>query len=158
MVSVGGCSVLGMREREGRVPRRADAETLRRREALAWEVRTQLAAAGLPIRAEGLGAEVGSGVDVVVDPLDDITGCGVYVGWDPAPVLRTAVLRVSVHTERGKRVLRHSSAVGEAMKGAMRTILTAGGFTVGDSPDPYAPDMLYVLGEPPTPLLDTLAS
>jgi len=144
-----------MDERERR-PRRAEAETLRRREAVAWEVRTQLAAAGLPIQAEGLGAEVGSGVDVVVDPMDDITGTGVHVGWDTAPVLGTAVLRVSAHTDEGLRVLRHNAAVGEAMKEAIRAILTAGGFTLGDSPDPYAPGMLYVLSPPPVRLLRQL--
>jgi hypothetical protein len=109
-------------------------------------------------------AEVGARAVVDVDHGDDSAG-GVYVGWDPAPVLRRAGLtafRAYVHAEEGTHaeerpwVLRHEHVVGEAMTEAMRVILTAGGFTLGDSPTDYAVGMLYVASPPETPLRDTL--
>ncbi|MFF5492965.1 hypothetical protein [Streptomyces aquilus] len=135
--------------------RQADAATLRRWEAWASEARTQLAAAGLPVQAEYMEPAVGGGAVVEVDPGDDATG-GVYVGWQPASVLRTAGQRLSVHTEHGLRVLRHKRAVTEAIVEAMRAVLTRGGFTVKDSPDEYSLGSLYLVSPPGTPLLDML--
>jgi hypothetical protein len=143
-----------MGERESWEYRQVDAVTLRRREAWAREVRTQLAAAGLPMQAD-MQAPVGAGVVVEVDPGDDRAG-GVYVGWDTAPVLRMAALRRSVHTEERKQVLRHVIAVEEAMTRAIRDILTTGGFTLGENPNPYATGMLYVTRPPQKALLSEL--
>ncbi|MGW1169238.1 hypothetical protein ACWD42_28175, partial [Streptomyces sp. NPDC002550] len=55
-------------------------------------MRTQLAAAGLPVEAERMDAAVSGGVEVTVDPGADEAG-GVYVGRHPAPVLTSAGTR-----------------------------------------------------------------
>lgn len=47
-------------------------------------------------------------------------------------------------------------AVGQAMTEAMRVILSAGGFTLGDSATDCAVGMSYVVSPPETPLQDRL--
>ncbi|MFI1734507.1 hypothetical protein ACH40E_35915 [Streptomyces acidicola] len=135
--------------------RRADAEMVRRWEAWANEARTQLAAAGLPIQAEHMNAAVGVGVVVTVDPGDDGAG-GVYVGWNAAPVLRVAGMRAAWRGQVQDPVLQHGGAVEDVMTRAIRDILTAGGFTVGDSPNDFAQEKVYVLRPPSGPLLERL--
>ncbi|GGR21195.1 hypothetical protein GCM10010251_41380 [Streptomyces aurantiogriseus] len=145
----------GMGEGEVWQYRQADAETLRRWEAWASEARTQLAAAGLPVQAEGLDSAVGAGAVVTVDPGADDAG-GVYVGWHPAPVLRVAGMQAALRTDPRDPALRHKGLVDDAMTRAIREILTAGGFTMGESPNDLVGELLYVVGPPAEPLLERL--
>jgi hypothetical protein len=107
------------------------------------------------VQAEGLDSAVGLGVEVTVDPGADEAG-GVYVGWHPAPVLRVAGMRAALRNDPRDPALRHKGVVGDAMTRAIGEILTAGGFTMGESPNDLAVEMLYVVGPPPEPLLDRL--
>lgn len=68
----------------------ADDEVLRRRHALAADVRDELSAAGLPVAAES--STLGAGVLVEVDPLDDESGGGVVVSWKTHFMLRSAAM------------------------------------------------------------------
>lgn len=112
VVSVGRC-VRGMSERASWEYRQADAETRRLWEA-AHDVRTQPAAAGLPVQPEHTVAKVGAGAVVDVDYGDDSAG-GVYVGRDPAPVPRRAgvrAFRAYVPAEERPWVLCHNMRSG----------------------------------------------
>ncbi|MFE2069632.1 hypothetical protein ACFXDH_45955 [Streptomyces sp. NPDC059467] len=111
----------------------ADLETQLFRDEPAVEIRTQLTAAGLPVQAEYLPVEVGTGVRVDVDYGDDPEG-GVHVGWSPGPVIRIGFHRGDIDAEQNTRILHHMIAVHEAMRQAIMAILTAGGFTFADSP------------------------
>ncbi|MFF4544264.1 hypothetical protein [Streptomyces sp. NPDC001435] len=135
--------------------RQADAETLRRWEAWASEARTQLAAAGLPVEPHGLDPAVGAGAVVEVDPGADEAG-GVYVSWRPAPVLRVAAMRCAMEQRPEDPVLGHIGAIDSAMTEAIRAVLTAGGFDIGDSPNDFAEGAVYVIGPPRRRLLESL--
>ncbi|UXY27027.1 hypothetical protein [Streptomyces sp. HUAS TT20] len=135
--------------------RQADAETLRRWEAWASEARTQLAAAGLPVEPHGLDPAVGAGAVVEVDPGADEAG-GVYVSWRPAPVLRVAAMRRAMEQRSDDPVLGHMNAIDKAMTEAIRAVLTAGGFEIGDSPNDFAEGTVYVIGPPRRRLLESL--
>ncbi|MGW3143148.1 hypothetical protein ACWDG1_00410 [Streptomyces sp. NPDC001177] len=135
--------------------RQADAETLRRWEAWASEARTQLAAAGLPVEPHGLDPAVGAGAVVEVDPGADEAG-GVYVSWRPAPVLRVAAMRCAMAQRSDDPVLGHIRAIDEAMTEAIRAVLTAGGFVIGESPNDFAEGAVCVIGPPRRRLLESL--
>ncbi|KUO23005.1 hypothetical protein [Streptomyces dysideae] len=81
---------------------------------------------------------------------------GVYVDWQPAPVLRVAVIRATWRQDPQDPAMRHGGAVRDAMMRAIRDILMAGGFEMGESPNDLAAGALYVVRPPEEWLLERL--
>ncbi|MEU2288104.1 hypothetical protein ABZ614_40390 [Streptomyces sp. NPDC013178] len=118
------------RREQSQEQRQAYAETLRLREQVASAVRLQPACAGLPVLPAGMQAGQGSGAVVYVDAQEQLTGTGVWVGWGLAPAVATFIGQAGADTEEGASAGRYGYAVIEAMTGAIRDILTAGGYSV----------------------------
>ncbi|AZP15092.1 hypothetical protein EJC51_02465 [Streptomyces aquilus] len=118
-------------------------------EVLAYKVRNELAAAGLPVLAPGLDSVLAGGVEVDIDDGADAAG-GVFVAWQASPRLRACARRAFALKQLDEPVLRHSSAIGAAMKQAMAAVLASAGFTVEDARDEYRPQQLRVLAGPPS--------
>ncbi|MEU4091536.1 hypothetical protein [Streptomyces sp. NPDC026673] len=128
---------------------RVSAEELSALEALALEVRNELAAAGLPVLAPGMSPVLAGGAQVEVDGGADAAG-GVFVGWHASPRVRDCASRAFRLKQLDAPILRHSSAVGAAMMQAMAAVLASAGFGVEDARDDYRPQELRVLTGPPS--------
>ncbi|WP_308310965.1 hypothetical protein [Streptomyces sp. GbtcB6] len=118
-------------------------------DALAWKVRNELAAAGLPVVAPGLDPVLAGGAEVDIDDGADAAG-GVFVAWQASPRLRACAMRAFRLKQLDEPVLRHASAVGAAMMQAMAAVLASAGFRVEDAHDDYRPQQLRVLAGPPS--------
>lgn len=117
---------------------------------MAARVRDELAAAGLPIRAEGMDARLGQpGAEVSVE-FWDTDGVPVSVDWRPGAPLHEAFLGIAPEELLDRPASRHYRQVLEAMLHAMIAILTSAGFTVRESTNDYAPFRLDVLDAPRT--------
>lgn len=128
---------------------RVGAEESAALEALAWKVRGELAAAGLPVVAPGLDPVLAGGAEVDIDDGADAAG-GVFVAWQASPRLRACASRAFRLKRMEEPVLRHSSVVGAAMLEAITQVLASAGFSVEDSRDEYRPQQLRVLAGPPS--------
>ncbi|MFD8133591.1 hypothetical protein [Streptomyces mirabilis] len=106
---------------------RVGAEESAALESLAWKVRNELAAAGLPVLASGMNPVLTGGAG-----------------------LRACASRAFRLKQLDEPVLRHSSAVGAAMTEAMAQVLASAGFSVEDARDEYRPQQLRVLAGPPS--------
>ena len=127
---------------------RVGAEESAALEALAWKVRNELAAAGLPVVMPGLDPVLAGGAEVDTDDGADAAG-GVFVAWQASPRLRACARRAFRVKQLDEPVLRHSSAVGAAMMKAMAAVLASAGFRVEDARDEYRPQQLRVVAGPP---------
>jgi hypothetical protein len=116
-------------------------------ETLAWRVRNELAAAGLPVLAPGMDSALIGGAEVSVDDGADAGG-GVFVGWSASPRLRACTSRTFGLKLLDDPLLRHSSVVGAAMMQAMMTVLASAGYTVEDANDEYRSHELRVVRGP----------
>ncbi|MFD7055231.1 hypothetical protein ACFWBS_45025 [Streptomyces mirabilis] len=128
---------------------RVGAEESAALESLAWKVRNELAAAGLPVLASGMNPVLTGGAEVDIDDGADAAG-GVFVAWQANPRLRACASRAFRLKQLDGPVLRHSSAVGAAMTEAMAQVLASAGFSVEDARDEYRPQQLRVLAGPPS--------
>ncbi|MFE4535225.1 hypothetical protein ACFRKB_09100 [Streptomyces scopuliridis] len=128
---------------------RVSAEEAASLESLAWKVRNELAAAGLPVFASGLMPVLAGGAEVDIDEGADAAG-GVFVAWQASPRLRDCAVRAFGLKQLDDPVLWHSSAVRAAMMQAMAAILASAGFSIEDARDEYRPQQLRVLASPPS--------
>ncbi|MEA5362873.1 hypothetical protein VA596_25295 [Amycolatopsis sp., V23-08] len=126
-----------------------DRETRSQLQVLATFVRAELAAAGLPVTPEDHPPGT-AGAVVGIDPteLD-----GVEVGWRTHAILLDAAQDAWADDPLAEGAeyaafSRQGTAIAEAMKDALRRILTAAGFAVADSGNDYAPHGLLVTGRP----------
>jgi hypothetical protein len=126
---------------------RVSADELAGMQVLARRVRSELAAAGLPVPAPGLAPVLAGGAEVMVDDGADQAG-GVFVNWAASPRLQACTSRVLRHRQLDDPLLRHSAEVKAAMMQAMAAILTSAGFTVQDADDDYRPYQLRVVDGP----------
>jgi hypothetical protein len=132
---------------DGRVPSETDRKTRSRLNILAGFVRAELAAAGLPVTPEDHPSGT-SGAVVGIDPMELH---GVEVGWRNHAILLDAAQNAWADDPLGEGTeyaafTRHTTAIGEAMRDALRGILTAAGFEVAGSGNDYAPHDLLVTG------------
>ncbi|MBY8876211.1 hypothetical protein [Actinacidiphila acidipaludis] len=118
-------------------------------ETLAWKVRNELAAAGLPVVWPGADPALVAGAEVDVDYGADAAG-GVFVAWQASPRLQACSSRAFRLKQLDEPVLRHSHAVGAAMMQAMASVLASAGYSVEDARDDYRPQQLRVLAGPPS--------
>ncbi|MFD8985483.1 hypothetical protein, partial [Streptomyces sp. NPDC059564] len=118
-------------------------------EKLAWKVRNELAAAGLPVLAPGMNPVLAGGAEVDIDDGADTAG-GVFVAWQASPRMRACASRAFRLKQLDEPVLRHSSAVGAAMMRAMAQVLASARFSVEDARDEYRPQQLRILAGPPS--------
>ena len=127
----------------------ADDEVLRRRHALAADVRDELSVAGLPVVAESstLGSTIGAGVLVEVDPLDDESGGGVVVNWKAHFVLRSAAMDALSEGQRDDPAIHYSGTVSKTMLDAVADILEAAGYTVLRDYNDMSPYSILVTGQ-----------
>ena len=116
-------------------------------ETLALRVRSELAAAGLPVPAPGLSPELAGGAEVAVDDGADSAG-GVFVSWTASPRLQACTSRAFRLRRLDDPPLRHTAQIKAAMMQAMAAILTSAGFTVQDADDDYRPYELRVTHGP----------
>lgn len=125
----------------------ADADVLAERAALARAVKEELAAAGLPVvpdDATGLDRSVAVGALVSVDPLDDESGGGVFVGWVTHYVLASAAMDALCEGREGDPSLHLAGMVASAMQDAIAEILSAAGYSVAKDVNDMAPFQLQV--------------
>lgn len=126
---------------------KVSADELAGLEALASRVRSELAAAGLPVLVPGLSPVLAGGAEVMVDGGADAAG-GVFVGWSDSPRLRACTERAFRLRLLDDPLLRHASQIAAAMMQAMAMILTSAGCTVEDANDEYRPHQLRVVAGP----------
>jgi hypothetical protein len=126
---------------------KVSAEELAGMEKLARRVRTELAAAGLPVPAPGLSPVLAGGAEVEVDDGADTAGV-VFVRWTASPRLQACTSRALRLRRLDDPLLRHSAQIAAAMMQAMAAILTSAGFTVQDAHDDYRPYELRVAAGP----------
>ncbi|MFI5766287.1 hypothetical protein ACIA8F_35805 [Streptomyces sp. NPDC051563] len=126
---------------------RLSVEETTRLELLAWRVRNELAAAGLPVVAPGMDPQLVGGAEVTIDRGADAAG-GVYVGWSGSPRLRECTSRALRLRRPDDPALLHSARVADAMVRALRTVLSSAGLTVEDANDTYRPRQLRVVSRP----------
>jgi len=124
------------------------------RELLAFWVRNDLAAAGVPISPDlGTDYRIGAVVEVVEGTDSD---AGVWIRWQAHPHLRIAAVQlVAKHRHEGARapIVKHAHAVGQAMCGAMLAILVSAGYEAIHSENEYRPLELKVISGPAESLL-----
>ena len=123
------------------------ADQLAAMEALARRVRSELAAAGLPVPAPGLSPVLAGGAEVMVDDGADMAG-GVFVEWWASPRLQACTSRALRLWQLDDPLLRHSAGIKAAMMQAVAAILTSARFTVEDADDDYRPYQLRVVDGP----------
>lgn len=116
-------------------------------ERLDQRVRSELAAAGLPLIVPGLSAILAGGAQVDVDDGADTAG-GVFVGWHASPRLQACTIRALRLKLLNDPLLQHSGQIEAAMTQAMATILTSAGFTVQDADNEYRPYQLRLVDTP----------
>ncbi len=124
-------------------PNRADDEVLRRRHALAADVRDELSAAGLPVVADR--STLGTGALVEVDPLDDESG-GVVVDWNTHFMLRSAAMDALSEGRHNDSALHYSGTVSKIMLGAIADILETAGYTLLRDYNDMSPYSILVTG------------
>lgn len=123
----------------------ADDEVLRRRHALAADVRDELSAAGLPVVAES--STLGAGVLVKVDPLDDESGGGVVVNWNTHFMLRSAAMDALSEGQRDDPAINYSGTVSKIMLDAVADILETAGYTLLRDYNDMSPYSILVTGQ-----------
>jgi hypothetical protein len=125
---------------------KVSADELAGLQTLARRVRSELAAAGLPVPAR-IDPVLAGGAQVLVDDGADPAG-GVFVRWRASPRLRECTSRAFRLRQLDDPLLRHSAEIKAAMMRAMAAILTSAGFTVQDADDNYRSYQLRVVAGP----------
>ncbi|WP_371615648.1 hypothetical protein [Streptomyces sp. NBC_00454] len=126
---------------------RVSFEESTRLEALAWRVRNELAAAGLPVVAPGMDPQLVGGAEVTFDDGADAGG-GVWVEWKGSPRLWESTGRALRLQKLDDPVIGHCARVTAAMMRALDAVLTSAGFTVEDPKNEYRPFQLRVVARP----------
>lgn len=116
-------------------------------EHLAQRVRSELAAAGLPVIAPGLNTMLAGGAEVDIDDGADTAG-GVFAAWHPSPRVQECTIRAVRLRLLDDPLWKHSGQIATAMMHAMATILASAGFTVEDADNEYRPYQLRVVEGP----------
>lgn len=117
------------------------------RRQLAADVVERLAEAGVPAHiATSEGVRL-AGAKVEVDQFDDDAG-GVFVDWNASQHLDDRCATALLANDLDHPAIHLNGAIAQAMRGAMESILLAGGFQVETSDDEYRPYSLRVISRP----------
>ncbi|MGV4926059.1 hypothetical protein K2224_17160 [Streptomyces sp. BHT-5-2] len=120
-------------------------EVIANRNFLADKVHRELELAGIATLRQGDGEER-AGAQIEVDLGDDSAG-GVFVSWNPHPILSQAASDAVRKGQLQAPVIRHSGAVVSHVRDAITGILVSAGFRVDVADDDMRPLAVRVWGD-----------